>query len=142
MPFRFFSTSQMMDAFNNRLPSRPQQITAAAPKISVKAKFSASLSNTLGFKTSQTHLVALLKSSIQSEMIYKEEYELKLQRDSHIFAKRLDSRLETYAKEVDKKVSLSHQFFYNLLDILSISSNYLLIQIDSSLSPVFKSLSY
>jgi len=26
-----------------------------------------------------------------------------LQRDSHIFAKRLDSRLETYAKEVDKK---------------------------------------
>ena len=28
----------------------------------------------------------------------------KFQRDSHIFAKRLDSRLETYAKEVDKKV--------------------------------------
>ena len=28
----------------------------------------------------------------------------KFQRDSPIFAKRLDSRLETYAKEVDKKV--------------------------------------
>ena len=27
-----------------------------------------------------------------------------LQRDSHIFAKRLDSKLETYAQEVSKKV--------------------------------------
>ena len=34
-----------------------------------------------------------------------------LQRDSHIFAKRLDSKLETYAQEVSKKV---RNKYYNL----------------------------
>ena len=37
--------------------------------------------------------------------------EFELQRDSHIFAKRLDSRLETYAKEVDKKVRIFWKYF-------------------------------
>ena len=39
------------------------------------------------------------------EMLQK-SFEYNFQRDSHIFAKRLDSRLETYAKEVDKKVGI------------------------------------